>query len=205
MIQKPIVKTKFKSFDRNIDFIQRNLWVRISYLVIVGILFLSTVDCKKEDFTPVGIGGDFSLIGMDGKNWKLSENAKPINLIFFGYTSCPDYCPMTLSKLSKVKKQLGNDADQVQIVFISVDSKKDNYKNIQSYVSFYDPNAIGLVGDKNQIDSVVKLFGAHYEVNDSTIDHSTYLYLLDDKTTTRYLFKHADSPEKIVEIIRLLL
>lgn len=162
--------------------------------------------CKKSSgLDDVGVGGDFVLTNAGGRDWKFSENAKDINLVFFGYTACPDYCPMTLSKLKKVNQLLGKDSERVQIVFISVDGVRDKPENLKRYVDYYVTNGVGLVGSKPSIDEVAKLYGASYSPNGEFIDHSTYTYLLDKDLKTRYLFRHADTAEKLVEIIRLLL
>lgn len=162
--------------------------------------------CKKSSgLDDVGIGGDFVLTEAGGKDWKFSENAKDINLVFFGYTACPDFCPMTLSKLKRVNQLLGKDSERVQIVFISVDSLRDKPENLKEYVNFYVPNGVGLVGSKSSIDEIAKLYGASYSQNGEFIDHSTYTYLLDKDLKTRYLFRHADTEAKLVEIIKLLL
>lgn len=184
----------------------KNRTRKILFAILVCVCSLEFLSCNsKPKFDSVGVGGDFSLQGPGNKSWQLSQNSKKINLIFFGYTSCPDFCPMTLDKYKKVNQLLGSANKDLQIVFISVDSERDSVDKLQSYVHFYTLNGLGLTGTKVEIDKVVKLFAASYQKNANSIDHSTYTYLVDDQMQTRYLFRHSDPPEKIVEIIKLLL
>jgi protein SCO1/2 len=180
---------------------------RVIDLILLFIFLFSMNFCGKtsEKMQDVGVGGDFTLVGPQEKKWTLSQNSKKVNLVFFGYMSCPDFCPMTLSKLKQVNEILGEKQKNVQIIFVSVDSKRDSLDRLQTFVQYYVPNGIGVTGDKKDVDAVVKMYGASYSQNGQFIDHSTYLYLLDDKTKTRYLFRHADPAKKIAEIIQLLL
>jgi len=182
-------------------------WISLGLFLIIGFfLAIGFASCSpKVKLEPVGVGGDFTLQGPGNKAWKLSQNSKKINLIFFGYTSCPDFCPMTLEKYKKVNQLLGSANKDVQFIFISVDGETDTVDKLQSYVHFYVPNGVGVTGSKQDVDKVVKLYAASYEKNGELVDHSTYSYLVDDLMETRYLFRHSDPAEKIVEIIQLLL
>jgi len=177
----------------------------IRFLGLIGIILILSVCKPKIELESVGVGGDFTLLGPENKPWQLSQNSKKINLVFFGYTSCPDFCPITLEKYKKLNLLLKSANKDIQFIFISVDAERDSIDKLQSYVHFYVPNGVGVTGSKQEIDKVAKLFGASYQKKGELVDHSTYSYLLDDKMTTRYLFRHSDTPEKLAEIIQLLL
>lgn len=177
--------------------------MRLGFLFLLILLQLTF--CKKIELENLGIGGDFTLSSFENPNWIFKENAKPINLIFFGYTSCPDYCPTTLSKFKKLNQALGDSAKDVQYIFISVDPKRDTPEILKKYLEFYVPNGIGLTENKEKIDEVVEKYKANYQMNGEFIDHSTYVYLVDKNLQTRYLFKHKDDVELMKKIILYLL
>lgn len=172
----------------------------------VFILLSGAISCStKSNLDDLGIGGEIHLVSKSEKSWKLSEKAKKVNLVFFGYTTCPDFCPMTLSKFKKLNQLLGDKAENVQYIFIGLDHKKDTPERLQEYVNFYVPNAVGLSGSEEELQKTVSDYKGSYSWNGNLIDHSTYTYLVDDALKTRYLFKHKDTAEHLAEIIRLLL
>ncbi|MCC5814808.1 MAG: SCO family protein [Leptospira sp.] len=171
-------------------------------ITISGLIF----SCgQKEKFENLGIGGEIKLQSLSDKEWVLSKNTKPINLVFFGYTACPDFCPMTLAKFKKLNQILGKDQEKVQYIFVSLDHKRDTPEKLDDYVKFYVPNGVGLSGSEQEIAKVLDDYKGSFSWNGDFIDHSTYTYLVDAELKTRYLFKHKDSPESLAKIIRLLL
>jgi protein SCO1 len=174
-------------------------------IILVSLIGLSLSCSKKEQLDNLGIGGDIKLESISEKEWMLSKNAKPINLVFFGYTACPDFCPMTLAKFKKLNQILGKDQEKVQYIFVSLDHKRDTPEKLNDYVKFYVPNGVGLSGSELEIAKVLDDYKGSFSWNGDFIDHSTYTYLVDSELKTRYLFKHKDSPESLAKIIRLLL
>lgn len=155
------------------------------------------------------LGGDFTLTDQNGQPFQLSQLRGKTVLLFFGYTLCPDACPTTLSKLARVYSLLGPEAeDQVVTVFVSVDHGRDKPAKMKEYLEYFDINAVGLSGTKEQIDPIVAQYGARYEFTDSgsaagyLVNHSTDLYLIDPQGDVRYVFKHKDPPDTIVPVIR---
>lgn len=178
---------------------------QINFCYLFVIFFFVFSSCKKPQLENLGIGGDFTLISEENPHWNFRDNAKPINLIFFGYTSCPDYCPTTLSKFRNLNQALGENSKNVQYIFISVDPNRDKPQVLKKYIEFYVPNGVGLTGSKEQVDEVVEKYKASYEINGNFIDHSTYVYLVDKNLQTRYLFKHKDKVENMKQIISYIL
>jgi protein SCO1/2 len=88
--------------------------------------------------------------------------------MYFGYTSCPDVCPVTLSKLAEVREMLGDDADDVQVVMITVDPERDTTEVLENYMSHFDPTFIGLTGDSSHINRIATVYGVYYEPEEST-------------------------------------
>ncbi|WP_238582342.1 SCO family protein [Cellvibrio sp. OA-2007] len=84
------------------------------------------------------------------------------SLVFFGFTSCPDYCPMELQKLAKLLNRMGA-GDELQVVFVSVDPERDGQEKLASYVHFFHPQIIGLRGSNVELASFANFFGAAYD------------------------------------------
>jgi protein SCO1/2 len=150
-------------------------------------------------------GKDFALTDQNGKPFHLSQLRGKVVFLFFGYTHCPDACPTTMAKLSQVYKLLGRNAGQVMTVFVSVDPGRDTTSVLKNYLAYFHLNSVGLTGTKEEIDVVVKQYGAKYEIEQSDsaagyhINHSTDLYLLDQKGELARTFSYSDGTQVIVD------
>jgi len=150
-------------------------------------------------------GNDFALTDQNGKPFHLSQLRGKVVFLFFGYTHCPDACPTTMAKLSQVYKLLQHDAGRVVTVFVSVDPGRDTTGVLKSYLAYFHMNSIGLTGTKEEIDMVVKQYGAKYEIEESDsaagyhINHSTDLYLLDQKGDLARTFSYSDGARVIAD------
>ena len=151
---------------------------------------------------------EFVLRDQDGQPFHLSQLRGKVVLLFFGYTHCPDACPTTMAKLSKVYKLLQPDADTVVTIFVSVDPGRDTASVLKNYLAYFHMNSIGLTGTKEEIDAVVKQYGAKYEIEQSDsaagyhINHSTDLYLLDKRGELAKTFGYSDTIPVIVDGVR---
>lgn len=156
-------------------------------------------------------GGDFSLTDHNGKPFRLSDQSGKAVLLFFGYTSCTEACPIILNRINSVFKQLGADGDRVLAVFISVDPGRDTTQVLQEYVRYFSARTIALTGKKEEIDTVVRQYGAKYEIEKSNsalgyhVNHTTDIYLIDTGGKLRSRFKHTEQPSVIAESVRKLL
>lgn len=154
---------------------------------------------------------DFTLTDEDGRQFHLSQLRGKVVLLFFGYTHCPDACPTTMAKLARAAKLLGNDADRVVTLFVSVDPGRDTPDVLKHYLDYFHLHSFGLTGTKDKIDAVVKQYGARYEIEQSDsaagyhVNHSTDLYLLDKKGELVKTFGYNDGTQTVVDGIRLLL
>lgn len=158
-----------------------------------------------------GAGANFTLTDQDGRPFRLSGLRGRVVLLFFGYTSCPDACPTTLSKLARVYKLLGPHRERVVTLFISVDPGRDTPRVLKDYLKYFRVNAVGLTGTKEEIDRVVGLYGARYEIEKSDsatgyhINHSTDLYLIDQKGQVAARFKYEGGTKEIADAVRRLI
>ena len=104
---------------------------------------------------PAAIGGPFQLTDQSGATvTDKSLQGRP-TLIFFGFTHCPDVCPTSLFEISEVLRAMGQDADKVNALFISVDPERDNAAAMKDYLSSFDPHLKGLTGDAASVQKVL--------------------------------------------------
>jgi protein SCO1 len=180
--------------------------------IFLGLVALACLGCQRAELPTLPVGGDFALTDYDNQPFQLSSLRGKAVLIFFGYASCPDACPTTLSKLSAVYKRLGSDAARVQTLYISVDPERDTPQILKEDLAHFRIGALGLTGTKADIDKVVAQYGASYEIVPMpesearyTITHSTTLYALDAAGKTRILFSYDASVDEIAKGLKQIL
>lgn len=153
------------------------------------------------------VGGPFQLVNQDGQAVDQSLLDGKWSLVFFGFTYCPDYCPTTLQMLAATKRALGDRADQVQIVFISVDPERDTPQALKDYLSSDDfpEGVIGLTGTPEQIRATADAYRAVYQkVGDGdayTMNHSLTIYLMGPDGRFRGPLGQDLGPESAARII----
>lgn len=132
-------------------------------------------------------------------------------LVFFGYTHCPDVCPLTLAEFTQVKAQLGKVASRTVVAFVTVDPTRDTPPVVGRFVANFDPGFVGLTGERAAIDAVAESFNARYRLNDQedprqyTVDHTAFSYLLGPGGEVRYLFPLDTAPELIAQAVHRVL
>ena len=128
---------------------------------------------------------DFELHAAHGQTVRLSDFRGKLVLLYFGYTFCPDVCPTSLSKLAKTMEILGNQADDVQVIMISVDPERDTPEILSEYVSFFHPSFIGVTGTPEEIAEVAGSFGIYYQAHEGSeasgylVDHTASVIVID--------------------------
>lgn len=128
----------------------------------------------------------YLLVGPNGSAVSNEDFRGRFQLIAFGYTFCPDICPTTLLEMAEVLKQLGNDAQLLQCLFVSVDPDRDTPASLATYTAFFDPRIVGLTGSPALIQAAARNFKVRYakvardtgDPNLYAIDHSAGIYLL---------------------------
>ena len=154
---------------------------------------------------------DFSLKDQYGNTFRLSEQRGEVVLIFFGYTSCPDVCPVTLSEFKRIKADLGDQADRVRFVFITVDPERDTQERMQTYMNNFDSTFIGLSGERTELEPIWKAYGVYQERQDLgsaagyLVDHSAIIYVIDQQGRWRLDYTFGMEVEKITKDLQYLL
>ncbi|MGE3177974.1 MAG: SCO family protein [Vicinamibacterales bacterium] len=186
--------------------------VRFAAVALVSTVVLSACRSGGADLPILPIGGDFTLTDHDGQAFALASQRGKAVLIFFGYTSCPDACPTTLSKLTSVYRKLGDDAAKVKTLYVSVDPERDTPAALKADLEHFRLDATGLTGTKAEIDKVVAAYAAAYEITPTpesaakyTVAHTTTLYALDTQGRVRVLFDYEATVDQIVDGIRSVL
>ena len=127
---------------------------------------------------------DFTLTDHNQTTFDQSRLQGHWNLLFAGFTRCPDFCPNTLALLKAVREQLGAKAEQLQVIFFSVDPERDTPAKIKPYVEYFDPSFIGITGSTDEVGHLARALGLAFtkvdqgETGAYTIDHSVALVLI---------------------------
>lgn len=152
------------------------------------------------------IGGPFQLIDHTGKRVTEKDFEGGYMLVFFGYTFCPDVCPATLQVMTAALEQLGERADKVTPIFITVDPERDTVEQMASYVANFHERFVGLTGSHEEIGAAAKAYRIYYaKAKDDTssseylMDHSGIVYLMNPKGEYATHFSHQTSPEKMAQ------
>jgi protein SCO1/2 len=194
------------------------IWIGVGILAFVAlgvafsILFAKPPEFRGTSYAePFPLAPEIELTKSDGTVFRLSEQKGKVNLIFFGYTSCPDFCPTTLAEMKLLMEALDTDADHVQVLFITVDPENDTPKKIQEYVNRFNPNFIGLSGNQAELEPIWQGYNIFREVtNQSTalgtiINHTVRLNLIDIDGNLRLSYAYGTPYTDIVADIKLLL
>ena len=153
------------------------------------------------------VGGPFQLVDQEGRPVDESLLEGKWSLVFFGFTSCPDFCPTTLAALEATKQRLGDKAKDLQIVFISVDPERDTPQALKDYLSSdgFPEGVIGLTGTPEQVRAAADAYRAYYqkvgEGEGYTMNHSLTVYLMGPDGTFRTAVAEELGPERSAAII----
>ena len=177
----------------------------IIFLFIMLPVFLS-MKSQKDDSIAAFKGSDFSLKDMNNNTITQKSFNGPLTAIFFGFTNCPDVCPMTLNKMDIVLDKLGNKKKDIKVFFISVDPERDTPEVVKDYLSNFDNKFIGITGDPEKIFLLYKSWGVmskkiFLDNGEYNIDHSTPVILLKNGEYIS-MISHRDDIKKSIKILK---
>ena len=180
----------------------------VIFLFIMLPIFLSIQD-QKDEYVASFKGSDFNLTDMNNNSISQESFSGDLTAIFFGFTHCPDICPMTLNKLDLIMNELKKKNKTFKVFFISVDPERDTPDVVKNYLSNFDNKFIGITGDPEKIFLLSQSWGIisqkiFFENGEYNIDHSSPVILLKDG---KYIDKisHRDDIKKSIKIISKLL
>jgi protein SCO1/2 len=194
-------------------------------LILAVLLLSGGASASGSQTLPIhdGVGGEFAAQSSLGREVRLSEFAGKVVFLFFGYTSCQDVCPATLSHLRSLSRNLGPRADEVQVLLITVDPENDSAEHLREYLARFDDRFVGLTGSQDEIDRIAELYMVKHDpshgmkvttqhnrskpmVKEAHLySHSQQIYLLDKVGRTRAFFYTGSPLDEMEQAVTTLL
>jgi protein SCO1/2 len=180
-------------------------------IVVVAIHPWQTLDEIKSE---ADIGGPFTLVDQDGKPVTEAILDGHLNVIYFGYTYCPDVCPTTLQDITAALDMMGDDAKEVQPILITVDPERDTPEVLKEYVGWFYPTMIGLTGTPEEIEAAKQAYKVYSakapQEDDETgenylVDHSSIVYVMGPDGQFITHFAHGTTPEEMAKKLEELI
>jgi protein SCO1/2 len=191
--------------------------VGLGLIVLIGVVGAVTLFLPKTEsfrgtlYDPALPAYEIELTQGNGSSFRLSEMQGNNVLLFFGYTSCPDVCPTTLSEMKRVLSELGADAEHVKVVFVTVDPERDTPEKLREYVSIFNPTFIGLSGSVEELQKVWSDYGVYREEeqmpNSATgylVNHTARVYLIDRDGNLRLSYSYGTPTDDFVHDLKIL-
>jgi len=158
--------------------------------------------------TPL-IRSEFTLVDHTGRTRTEGDFGGRWQVVFFGFTHCPDVCPTTLSSISQLLDELGADAGKIAPLFITIDPDRDTPKTMAEYVEAIDPRIIGLTGSPERIGEAARAFRVYFarvgedgSATEYQMNHSTIVYLMDPQGRYATHFSHHDDTSAVASRVR---
>jgi protein SCO1 len=179
----------------------------------VGAAFLSlnvptADDAQTQSSGRVMIGGPFSLIDSNGQRRTEKDYAGKPMIVFFGFTNCPDVCPSGLQTLTVALDKLGEKADRLSTLFVTVDPERDTPQSLSAYLKSFHPKIQGLTGTPGEVNAMIKAYRVYAvkvpdEQNPSryNVDHSSFFYLMNANGEYIKHFPHSTDANKLAEAL----
>jgi protein SCO1/2 len=187
-------------------------------LIVLAVLLAA---CDKQapvqqkfssvDITGSPWGKDFHLTDHNGQPRSVADFKGKAVVLFFGYTNCPDMCPMTMYKLATAMEKLGKDAERVQVLFVTLDPKRDTPEILKKYASAFHPSFIGAYGDEQTTQETAKEFKIFYQHQKPdangfyTVDHMGPSFVFDPQGRLRLFIADQHSADMIAQDLQTLL
>jgi protein SCO1/2 len=188
--------------------------IRFALLLLLGAAAATaapeTDALKAGVLSPVMAAPELALQGSDGKPLNLARFRGKVVMLAFGFSNCGEVCPITLATLAGARKKLGDNAANVQVVYVTVDPERDDAAQMRKFLGSFDPTFIGGVGTRAQIDAAQKSFGISSTKNVNadgsyTIGHSSSIYLIDRAGGLRAVMPYGHPADDFVHDLKILL
>ena len=164
---------------------------------------------RSTDITGAPYGHTLELADHAGKPRRLEDWRGKAVVLVFGFTHCPDVCPTTLADIALALKELGPDAERVQVLMVSVDPERDTPEALAKYVTAFDPRFVALRGDLEATRKAAQEFKVYFEKRKQgesyTVDHSAQSYVIDPRGRLRLLVRHDRIAQDLAPDLRALL
>ncbi|MEN8040706.1 MAG: SCO family protein [Actinomycetota bacterium] len=143
------------------------------------------------------------LDGPGGERVAISDFEDKVVVLYFGYTFCPDVCPISLAKLARAREMMGDKGDDVQVIMVSVDPARDTWQVLEEYAAHFDETFIGLTGDPADIDRIATVYGVYYEAEESTssagylVNHTSTVMVVDRNGELKLVIPYEATDEQV--------
>ena len=187
------------------------LSIIISFIIILILTFMFAEYLSRKN-APQKISkiiDKVHLIDHYGKPFKNSILKNKPSLLFFGFTNCPEICPTTLADLSEITREATSNVDAINIIFVTLDSKRDNANHLKDYIQYFDGNIIGVTGDEREIKKFAENWGVFYETvktsnNNYTLNHTATVFMIDKLGNFRGTIYWGENEASIIQKIKKL-
>jgi protein SCO1 len=191
-----------------------------SIAIVIALALVAALGaCGKPEITPkfvltdvtgANFGNELNLMDHNGKPRTLADFRGKVVLVFFGFTHCPDACPTTLVEMAQALRQLGPDAERVQVLFVTVDPERDTPAVLRQYVPSFNPAFLGLYGDPDATARAAKEFKVFYQKQPLpgggySVDHTAGTYIYDREGRLRLFAQYGLGATPILHDLRILL
>tara|TARA_Y100001970_G_scaffold151747_1_gene185833 strand:- start:257 stop:847 length:591 start_codon:yes stop_codon:yes gene_type:complete len=190
-----------------------NLFLKVSILsssilLVIALIIYFKIDevSKKNDLK---FNTQFNLISHKGE--RVSEkilSSRP-TIVFFGFTHCPEVCPTTLYEISSWINEIELSKEQIQVLFISLDPKRDTVQKLEEYLSNFDETFKGLTGDENEIVKLANSWGIYRKIvltdDDYTIDHTSTIFLINQNSSLKGTIAYREHSDVAIAKIKNLI
>ena len=165
---------------------------------------------ELTDVTGASFGRKLDLTDHTGQRRTLADFKGKVVVVFFGFTHCPDACPTTLAELATVAKELGPEANRLQVLFVTVDPERDSPDVLRQYVPAFHPSFLGLYGTLDETKAVAKEFKVYMQKQPQpgggySVDHSAGTFVLDQEGRLRLFAQYGAGAKALAHDIKRLL
>ena len=178
-------------------------------ILIMTFLFAEYLSRKNAPEKLSKIISEVNLIDHNGQAFKSTTLKNKPSLLFFGFTNCPEICPTTLADLSQITKEVTLNDDSINIIFVTLDPKRDNKEHLRDYIQYFDGNIIGVTGNKIEIKKFADNWGVFYETvkttnNNYTLNHTATVFMIDELGNFKGTIYWGENESSIIQKINNL-
>jgi protein SCO1 len=187
---------------------RKPLLIGISAIVLVavvtaGALLLHKPSFRNEVLSPPLKAAEINMVDDHGQTFRLSDMQGKVVLLYFGFTNCPDECPLTMAHIKQALGTIGKDAQEVRVVMVTTDPVRDTPQALIDFLGNFDASFIGIPGNPDDLAKIYKDYGV--TVLDGGETHSSYTYVIDRNGDLRLLFVPDSGPDDIASDLKILL
>jgi protein SCO1/2 len=182
----------------------------VCFLLMISVQVLMTSHSSASEPPILDFGGEFTLTNHHGANTQLSDFKGKVVVMSFGFTSCPDICPVTLNQLKRLMNNLGDHSGELQNLFVTIDPKRDTPNVLKEYMEYFDPSFIGLTGKLDEIKNVARQYHSSFKrhnlssKDEYVFGHTLSVFLVDQEGRLRGHYKIASEFKRLLKDVEIL-